>query len=96
MSNSSKEAYIIFILKTSHENPKLNYRAIAQSFRVSKTTLRQRENGHLFLSERQLAMQKLIDLEEKVILKRILNLDSQGFTPQLTSVEDIANFILKS
>ena len=39
-------------------------------------------------------MAKLTKLEEKVILERIFNLDTRGFTPQIASVKDIANFIL--
>jgi hypothetical protein len=31
-----------------------------------------------------------------VIIRNILNLDSRGFAPGLASVEDIANYILKS
>jgi hypothetical protein len=38
----------------------------------------------------------MTDLEEQVILERILDLDSRGFAPQIASVEDMANFILKS
>ena len=33
------------------------------------------------MDKRQLAMAKLIELKEKVILERILNLDARGFTP---------------
>jgi hypothetical protein len=39
---------------------------------------------------------KLSKLEEEVIVRYILDLDSRGFAPRLTSVEDIANYILES
>ena len=39
---------------------------------------------------------KLLKLEEEVIIRYILDLDSRGFTPRLTSIEDIANYILES
>ena len=38
---------------------------------------------------------KLLKLEEEVIVRYILDLDSRGFTPRLTSIEDIANYILE-
>jgi hypothetical protein len=40
--------------------------------------------------------QKLSELEERVIIRYILDLDTRGFTPRLTSVEDIVNYILES
>jgi transposase len=96
MSNSSKEARMILAVKASYENPKLSCRAVARSFRVPESTLRSRVNGHLPLSECRPANTKMTDLEEQIILERILDLDSQGFAPQIASVEDMANFILKS
>jgi hypothetical protein len=41
-------------------------------------------------------MQKLTELEEEVILRNILELDTRGFAPRLAGVEDIANYILES
>jgi hypothetical protein len=96
MSEQSKEAHIILTIKALRENPKLKCKVVARSFRVPESTLHSRINGHLTLSERRLAMQKMTDLEEQVILKRILDLDSRGFAPQIAGVEDMANFILKS
>ena len=39
---------------------------------------------------------KLTELEEEVIIRNILDLDSRGFAPRLAGVEDIANYILES
>ena len=39
---------------------------------------------------------KLLKLEEEVIIRYILDLDSRGFTPWLTNIKDIANYILES
>jgi hypothetical protein len=40
--------------------------------------------------------QKLSKLEEGVIIRYILDLDSRGFAPRLASVKDMANYILES
>jgi hypothetical protein len=40
--------------------------------------------------------QKLSELEEGVIIRYILDLDTRGFAPRLASVEDMANYILES
>ena len=53
-------------------------------------------NGYLPLPKRRPANIKLTILEEEVIIRNILDIDSRGFAPRLTSVEDIANYILKS
>ena len=53
-------------------------------------------NGYLPLPKRRLANIKLTILEEEVIIRNILDIDSKGFAPRLTSVKDIANYILKS
>ena len=39
---------------------------------------------------------KLLKLEKEVIVRYILDRDSRGFTPRLTSIKNIANYILKS
>ena len=53
-------------------------------------------NGYLPLPKRRPANIKLTILEEEVIIRNILNIDSRGFVPRLASVKDIANYILKS
>jgi DDE superfamily endonuclease len=39
-------------------------------------------------------MKKLIELEESVIIQYTLNLDSRGFSPQLSLIRDMANKLL--
>jgi hypothetical protein len=53
-------------------------------------------NGHTSIRDRRPALQKLTKLEEEVIVQYILNLDSRGFAPRLASVEDMANYLLKT
>ena len=38
----------------------------------------------------------MTEQEEEVILQRILDLDSRGFSPHIKEVEEIANLILES
>ena len=53
-------------------------------------------NGRLPLCERRPANHKLTELEEEVIVRYIFDIDTRGFAPRLTSIEDIANYILES
>jgi hypothetical protein len=96
MSEPSKEARLLLAVKAYREHPKLGYRAIARSYRVAESILRSRVKGLLPIDERRLVIVRLIVLEEKVILERILNLAIRGFAPRIASIKDIANFILAS
>ena len=51
---------------------------------------------HQILSRRDIIAnsRKLTDLEESVIVQYILDLDSKGFPPRLSGVEDMANRLL--
>ena len=53
-------------------------------------------NGHTTLSERRPAVQLLTELEEEVLVRYILDIDTRGFAPRLAGVEDIVNYILES
>ena len=39
---------------------------------------------------------KLTKLEEEVIIRNILDMDTRGFAPRPSGVEDMANYILES
>ena len=39
-------------------------------------------------------MKKLTELEESVIIQHSLDLDSRGFSPQLSIIKDMANRLL--
>ena len=96
MSVITKEAKIILAIEAIRMSRKLSRRAAAKLYKVPESSLRLRMNGHLPLPERRPANIKLSKLEEEVIVRNILELDSRGFAPRLASVEDMANFILES
>ena len=52
--------------------------------------------GRTYRPETKANSLKLTELEEEVVYRNILKLDSRGFTPRLASIKDIANFILES
>ena len=71
-------------------------RAAAQAFDVPRSTLQERSLGIRSRRETRPVACKLTQNEEEVLLQRILDLDEQGFPPQLAIVRDIANIILSS
>lgn len=66
----------------------------AATFNVPETTLRDRRAGIAARRDCQPLSKKLTKLEEEVIIKHILDLDSRGFAPTLRAVRDMADKLL--
>jgi hypothetical protein len=96
MEIQTQEARIILAIEAIRTTKKLSKRSVAKIYRVPEATLRDRMAGRTPLNERRPGAQKLTELEEVVLLRYILDLDSRGFAPRLASVEDMANYILES
>jgi hypothetical protein len=76
-------------------NPKLAVRAAADIYNVPESTLRHRRAGRLHRRDRPANTRKLTDLEENVILNRIINLVERGFPPRLEDIRDMADRLLR-
>jgi hypothetical protein len=96
MSVIIQEAKIILAIKVIRTSKKLNYRKVAKFYQVFYFIFCDRINSRTILLKRRLANIKLIILEEEVIIRNILDIDSRGFIFRLASIKDIANYILKS
>jgi transcriptional regulator with XRE-family HTH domain len=91
-----KESKIILAIKAIRTSKNLSRRKAAKIYGVFFSILNDRMNSRTSLCESRPVITNLIILEEEVIIRNILDIDSRGFTPRLASVEDIANYILKS
>jgi hypothetical protein len=96
MSVVLKESKIILAIEAIRTSKKLSRRKAAKIYRVPFSTLNDRMNGRTSLRESRPAITNLTILEEEVIVRNILDMDSRGFAPRLAGVEDMANYILKS
>jgi hypothetical protein len=96
MPEQSKEARILMAIEALRSNSKLRVRKAATTYDVPPTTLRNRMTSTTFQAEYRLQGRLLDELEEKVLLEHIVNLDNRGFSPKIEGVEDIANYILTS
>jgi len=83
----------LYALSTSYCK---SVRAAATYYDVPRVTLARRQSGTLPQRGTRSVTCKLTQNEEGVLLQRILDLDAQGFPPQLSIVRDIANIILSS
>jgi hypothetical protein len=91
-----KESKIILAIKAIRTSKKQSRQKAAKIYRVLFSILNDRMNSKTSLSESRPVNTNLIILEEEVIIRNILDIDSRGFTPRLAGVEDIVNYILKS
>jgi hypothetical protein len=96
MEIQTKETRIILAIKAIRLSKIINTRTIAKLYRVPRTILRDRITSRTPCNKIRPNYYKLITLEEKVISRNILELDSRGFIPRLAGIKDIANFILES
>ena len=96
MEIQAKEARIILAIEAIRTSKKLSQRSVVKIYKVLLSTLSDRIAGRTYRPETKANSLKLTELEEEVILRNILDMDSRGFAPRLASVEDMANFILES
>lgn len=81
-------------LQAMQNDPKLSLRAVVRIYSVDHQKLSRRRRGQQSRRDIPANLRKLTDLEESVIVQYILDLDSKGFPPRLSGVEDIANRLL--
>jgi hypothetical protein len=91
-----QETKIILAIEVIRTSKKLSRRKVVKLYQIPYSIFCNRINSRTTLPKRRLANIKLIILEEEVIIRNILNIDSRGFVPRLAGIEDIANYILKS
>ena len=68
-------------------------RRAAKIYNVLRTTLSDRRHGTQSRSDLVANSRKLSDLEEQKLVKYILDLDSRGFSPRISSVKEMANLL---
>ncbi|RKK10678.1 hypothetical protein BFJ66_g14706 [Fusarium oxysporum f. sp. cepae] len=91
MSQPSDESRILLALQALQNNPKLTARRAAEIYQVGRMILWRRHKGIQSRRDTIQKSRKLSDLEEEIIVKFILDLDSRGFPPRLRFVEEMAN-----
>jgi hypothetical protein len=96
MEIQTQEARIILAIEAIRISKKLSKRSVAKFYKVLYATLSDRIAGRTYRPETKPNRTKLSELEDGVIIRYILDLDSRGFASRLAGVEDIANYILES
>src|SRR6478735_2264315 len=85
---------MLLALRTLQTDPNLKLRPTARLHKVNYYALRRRHNGIQSQRDWIPKSHKLFNLEEHIIVRFILDLDSRGFPPRLRGVEEMANRLL--
>ena len=94
MRTACNENQLNLALKALSRDPSFNIRRAAEIYSVFRNTLSTRKDGTCARYD-TIPKTKLTDLEETTILKRVLELDFQGFPPRLCDVRGMANRLLR-
>jgi hypothetical protein len=91
-----QEVKIILAIKAIRTSKKLSCRKAAKLYQISYSIFCNKINNWTIFLKHRLINIKLIILEEEIIIRNILDIDSRGFVFRLVSIKDIANYIFKS
>ena len=94
MDSNSTESKLILALQALENDPNLSVKRASSIYNVARSTLISRRAGVKSRRDIQPKSRKLTNSEERVIVQYILHLDSKGFPPRLSGVEDMANRLL--
>jgi hypothetical protein len=95
MSAIPVEAKVVLVLEALEKDSKLSLRAVAKIYSVPYTTLYRRRAGRPLRRDTTPNSKKLTQSEEEAIVQYIIELDIRAFPPRLSSVEDMANQLLR-
>ena len=96
VQTSSKEGSILLAISALESYQFTSISAAAKAYNVSKATLARRING-VTSRENYIPLNKnLTQAEEEVLVREILKLDSQGLSPTISLVKEMADTICKA
>ena len=91
MDSSTIKSRITLTIQAIEKDPQLTIRKASRIYNIPRSTLRHRLARTTPQREFTPKTIKLTELEEDIILQRILDLDSRGFQPRLTNIQEIAD-----
>jgi hypothetical protein len=94
MASQEKEGRVQLALNAYNSRQFRSLRAAATAYGAKYRTLVYRAKGMTYRPETRPNRHNLTKTEEETIIQYILDLDSRGFSPRLSEVEDMANKIL--
>ena len=94
MASISNEYQLQLAFQTFEKDLQLNIRKATRLYNIPHSTLSIRINGISIYITTITNSRKLTTLKKEVIVRKVLDLDSQRFPPRIHDIEDIANRLL--
>src|SRR6266566_826209 len=92
----TQEGRIALAIKALCTTSRLSVRGAAKVYNIPESTLRDRMKGRIPKAEKHNTQHNLTPIEEETLVQYILDLDSQGFLPQLDDVRSMADLFYKT
>src|SRR6266566_5024575 len=94
MASTSNECQLQLALQAFEKDPQLSVREAARLYNIPHSILSTRINGVSARATTMANSRKLTALEEEVVVREVLNLNSRGFPLRIHNMEDMANQLL--
>ncbi|APA15656.1 hypothetical protein SS1G_09530 [Sclerotinia sclerotiorum 1980 UF-70] len=91
-----QESQINLAIQAIASSKKLSVRRAAKIYNIPHTTLTYRMAGRTPKAGSRSIHCKMTELEEKSLFQYIIDMDERGFSPRISDVEDMANYILET
>ncbi|EDN95803.1 hypothetical protein SS1G_11682 [Sclerotinia sclerotiorum 1980 UF-70] len=91
-----QESQINLAIQAIASSKKLSVRRAAKIYNIPHTTLTYRIAGRTPKAGSRSIHCKMTELEEKSLFQYIIDMDERGFSPRISDVEDMANYILET
>jgi hypothetical protein len=91
-----QEGQILLAIQAFNSGQFKSLKAAALSYGIPSSTVSDRYHGRQPRRVVQPNRQKLTDLQEEVLVRHIIDLDTRGFPPRMSIVQETANLLLAS
>jgi hypothetical protein len=88
-----QEARVVLAINAIRAANGLSIRQAAKVYDIPRATLHHRMNGRVTKAEKRNGRHQVTPTEEETLVQYVLDLDSRGFPPRLSAVEDMANLL---
>jgi hypothetical protein len=88
------ESRINLAIEAKRTTPRLSIRKLAKQFDIPRTTLQYRMTGRTSKADKANGIPILTPSEEEAIVQYISQMDSRGFSPRRSYVQDMADLLM--